>query len=235
MLSAVTFDVWNTLLKIDAVFSKLATTISVMKGLDPVDAKTTIYEVYKKTRELRLYIVDSDEVRSFPARSRQFLARTLGADVDDIKNAIEITFSSVDPSSLLYDDVKPALEVLGSMGISMGIIGNTVFWESIFTREILEKTGLRSYFRFQIYSDEIGFFKPDRRIFLEFCRRANVKPQQVVHVGDSVIEDIGGALSSGMKAMLIDRSSKKLIVSSVNLIITPTLLDLVEALQIFSS
>lgn len=234
MISAVSFDVWNTLLNIDVLFRKLAKSISMMKGLDPAEVEVKIYETYRKARELRLFIFDSDEVRVFPIRSRHLLAKVLNIGFEELIKAIDATFSSLDTDSILFKDVKPALDTLSSLDLKLGIIGNTVFWESVYTRELLDRLGLREYFNVQLYSDEVGIFKPDKRIFLEYCRRLNVKPQEVLHVGDSVIEDVGGALSSGMKVLMINRASstKKVILPEINLMITCSLSDIVEALQV---
>lgn len=234
MISAISFDIWNTLLDIDVVFRRLAKAISIAKGLDPVEIEKLIQKVYKKTKELRLYITNSSEVRSFPMRSRNLLANALGIDVHELGLLIEATLNSIEANSIVYEDVKPTLELLRSLNLKMGIIGNTVFWESIYTRELLERLELRNYFRTQIYSDEIGVFKPGKEIFLEFCRRLNVKPQEVIHVGDSVVEDVGGAISSNMKVVLIDRLglTKKISIPTIGLYVAQSLSDILEAIQI---
>jgi putative hydrolase of the HAD superfamily len=234
MITAISFDVWNTLLRIDVVFKKLANAIAILKDMTPTEVEATIRRVYRKAKELRLYITDSYEVTAFPARSRALLANEIGIDVDELQSMIDMTFDNIDLNNILYEDVKQTLEFLNSINFKMGIIGNTVFWESIYTRELLERLGLNTYFKTQIYSDEIGIFKPDKRIFLEFCRRLNVKPFDVLHIGDNVVEDVGGAISSGMKAMLIDRLgiAKKQAIPVIGVFIAQNLLDVLEAIQI---
>lgn len=234
MIAAVSFDVWNTLLKIDTVYHELSKNISVMKGLELNYVERKIYEVYRKVREMRLYVNDSNEVRSFVSISRNILARSLGIDYDDVIKAVNETFSTIDASGLLFEDVVPTLDLLDMRGISMGIVGNTVFWESIYTRELLENLNLKNYFKIQLYSDEVGIFKPDKRIFLEFCKRLGVKPIEVIHVGDNVIEDVGGAISVGMNVVLINRSYKKMVLPTLGIMIATKLDDVIEAIQIFS-
>ncbi|MEM1526890.1 MAG: HAD family hydrolase [Ignisphaera sp.] len=234
MILAVSFDVWNTLLNTDVLFRRLAKLVSVMRGLDPVEVEAIIYETYKKVRELRLFIVNSDEVRVFPMRSRHLLAKMLNIDFEELVKAIDAIFASLDIDSILFKDVKPTLDVLSSLNLKLGVIGNTAFWESIYTRELLDRSGIKEYLNVQLYSDEVGIFKPDKRIFLEFCKRLNVKPQEVLHIGDSVIEDVGGSLSSGMKVMMINRAgnARKVIVPEVGLMITHSLSDAIEAIQV---
>jgi FMN phosphatase YigB (HAD superfamily) len=53
-----------------------------------------------------------------------------------------------------------------------------------------------------IASTDVGACKPDRQIFSEAVRQANVSPPEVLHVGDSWIWDIEGARAYGMGAAL---------------------------------
>ena len=233
MISAVSFDVWNTLLRLDVIYRVMAKILSEVKNLDPVDIEKIIYNTYRKLKEMRLYI-DNSNVMSFIARARAYLAKTLNCNYDDIISALDLTFSSIDAKQLLFEDVLPTLETLKSLNIEMGIIGNNIFWESTYTREVIDRLGLKKYFKVQLYSDEVGYFKPDKRIFLELCRRIDVKPSEVIHVGDSVAEDVGGALSSGMYAILIDRSANdKILVQSSKIAIVRRLDEIIEAIHAF--
>lgn len=231
MITAISFDVWNTLLKIDIVYHRLAKSIALIRGLNPFDIERTIYDVYKRVKEIKIYVYDDIDIRNFVTRSRAMLAKALNIDQEELSKLIDVTFSSMEIKDLVFDDVIPTLDMLESIGIKMGVIGNTVFWESIYVRELLEKLDLKKYFKIQLYSDELGIFKPDRRIFLEFCKRFNVKPSEAIHVGDNIVEDIGGALSTGMKAILIDRTSKKVSLQLLGIMIISKLEDIVEAIQ----
>ena len=55
-------------------------------------------------------------------------------------------------------------------------------------------------------SDELKAYKggPDRRFFSTLCRELNVKPEEILHIGDSV-SDISGASKSGIHSCLISR------------------------------
>lgn len=69
----------------------------------------------------------------------------------------------------------------------------------------LAAIGIDALFRFQLGAREFGSAKPDPAIFLETCRRLDVEPHEVLHVGDHPEMDIGGAMRAGLRACWIDR------------------------------
>lgn len=55
------------------------------------------------------------------------------------------------------------------------------------------------------WSFEVGYLKPDPRIFEWVCERLNVAACEAVMVGDTFADDYAGALASGMNALHLDR------------------------------
>ena len=47
--------------------------------------------------------------------------------------------------------------------------------------------------------------KPDKRIFQEACARANCEPHELMHVGDSLESDVGGANGVGATSVWLNR------------------------------
>jgi putative hydrolase of the HAD superfamily len=101
----------------------------------------------------------------------------------------------------LYDDVIPALEKLQERSIKIGIISN--FDSRLFS--LLDGFELRKYFASIHISSEVGFAKPDQKIFQIALQLNNISPKQAVHIGDSFIEDYEAAIKSGLWAWQIDR------------------------------
>ena len=85
----------------------------------------------------------------------------------------------------------------------IGIISN---WDSRLF-ELCEGLGLEEYLEFVLASAVFGAAKPSPKIFQEALRRAGVSAKEAVHIGDSYEDDIQGARSVGMEAILIDRSA----------------------------
>ena len=65
----------------------------------------------------------------------------------------------------------------------------------------LDTAGIRDLFDVVVVSGDIGIYKPDRRIFDEACRRAGLKNEEVLFVGDHPVNDIDGALGAGLQVI----------------------------------
>ena len=101
----------------------------------------------------------------------------------------------------LYDDVPAALGDLAARGIRIGLISNShrclVSFQSHFELE-----GLISAV---VSSSEHGFMKPHPSIFAAALQLVDVPAGDAVMVGDSVRQDVDGALRAGMRAVLLHR------------------------------
>lgn len=103
-----------------------------------------------------------------------------------------------------YDDVIPTLETLKEAGFRVSTIANAR--HLIMGR--LHHTGLLERFDAITYSEEVGYKKPDARLFEVALGRMNVTADRTVHVGDRIREDVQGATSFGLRAILLDREDQ---------------------------
>ncbi len=101
----------------------------------------------------------------------------------------------------VYEDVVPTLDGLRERDVHLAVVSN---WDSRLPR-LLTAIGLAEYFEFILTSAEAGVSKPHPDIFREACRRMELTADAVVHVGDSVEEDIQGARDAGVRDILLDR------------------------------
>ena len=99
-----------------------------------------------------------------------------------------------------YDDAAPCLEALG--GERLGIISNGARDQQLAK---LQRAGLSHYFSVLVFSEDVGFGKPHRSIFLEACRRAGKSAAECVHIGDDVSADVVGSHALGMHPVWLDR------------------------------
>lgn len=100
-----------------------------------------------------------------------------------------------------YPDALPTLAALKEEGLRVSILSN---WDSRLLG-ILAGHGLDSLVDDIVVSARVGFRKPHPAIFAEACRRADVAPDEAVHVGDSLHDDVGGARRAGIAPVLIRR------------------------------
>lgn len=104
----------------------------------------------------------------------------------------------------IYGDVLPALEELSGRGLKLAVISN---WDSHLPR-LLDELRLAPYFRVVSVSAIEATGKPSPEIFHRTCRRLEVDPAEALHVGDSIVDDVGGARAAGLSPLLIDRGDR---------------------------
>lgn len=73
----------------------------------------------------------------------------------------------------------------------------------------LHRIGLGELFDCQVSARDVGAAKPDARMFLAACEHLDLRPAQVLHIGDHPVHDILGAARVGMKTVWINRSEAR--------------------------
>ena len=105
---------------------------------------------------------------------------------------------------MLIDGVGDTLAALSERGIRLGIICDVGFTPSSVLLRHLERHGLLTYFDHWSFSDEVGVYKPDPRIFRHaLAGLGGLEPRRCVHVGDRRRTDVAGAQALGMRAVRI--------------------------------
>ena len=96
----------------------------------------------------------------------------------------------------LYDDVLPGLERLAARYPLVAVSNGNAE---------VQRIGLERFFSGSVSARLHGVAKPDRSIFLAACAAAGAAPHQVLHLGDDLHADVGGALAAGLQAGWICR------------------------------
>jgi putative hydrolase of the HAD superfamily len=104
----------------------------------------------------------------------------------------------------VYEDVLPVLTHFGQR-CRLGLLTNGT---PDLQRAKLKGSGLESFFDTVVISGEIGFGKPDLRIFELILERLDAKVESTVMVGNSLQSDISPALKLGMAAVWVNREGK---------------------------
>ncbi|HAL28025.1 MAG TPA: hypothetical protein DCP25_14995 [Chloroflexi bacterium] len=101
----------------------------------------------------------------------------------------------------LYADVRPVLAALRREGFLIGLLSNT-------GRDMAEFVAHHCLnVDATLSSGEHGRVKPDPTIFLALLDRLGVEPAAAVMVGDTIEDDVEGALNIGLRAFLLDREN----------------------------
>ncbi len=103
-----------------------------------------------------------------------------------------------------YSDALPVLRALAHEPLVLITNGS-----SELQRAKVERLRLHDYFEEILVSSEVGFAKPDPRIFALGAERVSRKPETVSFVGDSITNDIHGSSAAGMKPVWIQREATK--------------------------
>ena len=103
-----------------------------------------------------------------------------------------------------YADVMPALAGLNTecSQLRLGIITNGDAYQQ---RRKLEQVGLDSLLPHVTISSDVGAAKPDAEIFRTACAALQLRPSQVVYVGDRLRTDAQAAIDAGLHGVWLDR------------------------------
>lgn len=97
--------------------------------------------------------------------------------------------------------VVSTLQELRRRGYKLGLVSNFCTLPDVIYGTI-EKLGLLALFDATVISCEIGWRKPAPQIYADIVQKLKVEPQQILFVGDRLIEDVAGPHQAGMLAVL---------------------------------
>jgi putative hydrolase of the HAD superfamily len=121
----------------------------------------------------------------------------------------------------LTEDAVPTLRALSQQGYRLAILSN---WDGRL-RRVLSEMGLSPLFEKVFISCEIGFEKPDLRIFSFAQKALQLRPNEILHVGNSVMHDAQGALGAGWRSVLVGADNDK---ATEDYFVVPHLKDLLD-------
>jgi FMN phosphatase YigB (HAD superfamily) len=171
-----------------------------------------------------------------PEKKREFWARfaerlfaatgVRGPGADDHASHADAIGRIFGPASFeLFDETKPAMAALRNIGLRVAILSNWPPGLAYFCEEL----GLLRYAEAVIVSSEVGAEKPDRAIFNAAARRLGLAPAEILHAGDTWVDDIEGARGAGFQAALLCREGTERPKEEV--LSVRSLMELVEMLK----
>lgn len=103
----------------------------------------------------------------------------------------------------IFPDAISTLTELKNRGFILAVASN---WDSRLPA-LLADLKLDSFFDHKFISFELGTAKPDELFFLTALKRANLRPNEVVHIGDDQENDFESPTKLGIRSFLINRNS----------------------------
>jgi HAD superfamily hydrolase (TIGR01662 family) len=125
----------------------------------------------------------------------------IGFDLPDdtIEHIVRLDHSAWSNSLSVEPEVVEVLEELQDLGYVMGLVSNVSLYPDLMRKD-LERLGIARFLR-AVFSSEVGFRKPDPRIFRVALERVGVEAPQAAFVGDRLFDDVSGAQAVGMRAV----------------------------------
>ncbi|MFV8367617.1 HAD family hydrolase [Flavobacterium sp. XS1P27] len=207
------YDLWLTLIKSNPQFKSKRNLL--FKDFFEVECN-----IEKVTEVVRYYDVLCNNINENTGRNIDtyeiyyLILNALNVKVKDVDTKklnlfykeTELLFLEHKPQ-LLFPKIDCLFDEIKSQGKTMNILSNTGFVKGYTLRKIIEYYQLNQYFDFQIYSDEIGFSKPNHKTFQLVYDQINSSKQlikkEVLHIGDNIVADYNGAKNFGFEAYLL--------------------------------
>jgi HAD superfamily hydrolase (TIGR01549 family) len=210
MLRAVLFDLGDTLLDFEpmdtrAVFrqaSRLTYDFLAARGvvMPDFDRYTRLY--FRAVRWSYLWAkLRQREFNSMHLLRIFHLKMGLPTDEPLLRELAWLWYEPITAQTRVEENLPHTLAAIRAAGLRLGVISNTFVPGFVHDRH-LEMEGLLEFFPVRVYSSEVGYRKPDKRIFQAALAQLDVAPSEALFVGDLVKTDIVGARRMGMKTAL---------------------------------
>jgi len=129
--------------------------------------------------------------------------RKLGIDDVDFAAELAETFPRHRRKlHVVYEDTQPVLEHFRGR-YRLGLLTNGA---PDLQREKIAGAGIGGSFDEIVISGDLGFGKPDPRIYETMLSRLDARPQEAIMIGNSLHTDVQGAQAVGMKAIWVNRA-----------------------------
>jgi putative hydrolase of the HAD superfamily len=115
-------------------------------------------------------------------------------------------YEAWDPHTFTDPEARPLLRELRRRGIKVGVLSNTM-WPRAAHEQIFIRDEIFDLIDAAVYTSEIPWVKPHPEAFRAAMRAVGVAdPASCVFVGDRPYDDVHGAKSAGMRAVLLPNS-----------------------------
>lgn len=198
----ITFDIGGTLLfanpSVGAVYAEVLARYGFNRKAEVLEE--AFMRVWRQAvlRPLKPSSPAAEKERWREAVVRAFADLVPGIDMETFFDDIWITLSEANRWRLTTH-AESTLAALRDRGYRLAVLSN---WDDRL-RPVLTGLGLEPLFDEIFVSCEVGFEKPDERLFGFVEKRLGASGTEIVHIGDSHHHDILGATSRGWRAIQV--------------------------------
>ena len=203
-IDAVTFDFWNTLMYEERGHlrgRRMAAWLGILEDAGIPVEHQLLDAAFDQSWDSYVEAWTANRQYDAVAAATSVIG-ALGYDLPpDVRSALLAAFREAGNEAELHltPNVETALRTLRTAGVRLGIVCDVGMTPSTALRAHLERAGLLEVFDHHSFSDDVGVYKPDRRIFEHaLAGLGGVPPGRAAHVGDLRRTDIAGAAAMGM-------------------------------------
>ena len=200
MIKNVIFDCFGTLIDTGTTSLDAVKIILASVGLN-IDEKDFYSEWKAKKKEMTYYDQFYSEKELFGlSLAKMFEKYDVKADPE---KAVQPMVGVLFGKRKLFPDTTEALEYLDKAGINYAI-GSTTDNDSLMHYLKMNCLSIPLIFT----SEDMKVYKPLPAFYTTIIQKTGWKTEETLFVGDSLVDDVQGPQSIGMKSVLIDRKGK---------------------------
>lgn len=162
------------------------------------------FRLLNSFRKVRKELRETRPVKDFYDLQARMFADRISVNREEAREIINTTFYTRWESVLhrvnLYPGVLDLIRFLKEKNVPLAVMSD---FPVVTKMKILN---IENYFDVEMSSEELGYLKPNPEPFKEMARRLEVKPENLLYVGNSYHYDVEGAHSLGMMTAHISSS-----------------------------
>lgn len=171
---------------------------------------TSLFEfgalLHEVDRILKIETIDRDVELSTLDRFIALATRIGCEDVLAVANALTDTHMGILRDAVTVPYHHKAILTSLSIDYSLALCSN--FSQGETARAVLRSAGFDGLIPTVLISEEVGIRKPRGEIFRALAASMGMAPKEILHVGDNLRADVGGAAAVGMSTVWLTRQVK---------------------------
>jgi putative hydrolase of the HAD superfamily len=201
---AILLDALGTLLALEPPAPRFVGLLAERHGIEvsAADAVRSLRIEMRYYREQCVRAADERTLETLRLECAAIVARELGGGALDVPLATLLPTLLDSLQFVAFPEVPATLERWRASGARLVVASN---WD-ISLHTVLAQAGLRDLLDAVVTSAEVGASKPSGELFAAALASAGAQAWQAVHVGDSLFEDVDGAIAAGIAAVWLQRA-----------------------------
>ena len=192
MIKLVAFDLWDTLVYLEQGWKTFT-------QLKPLISEVLTNKSFWREKVKPLYLFrNQDSPESFLADLKEELNIDLRSQSDNLHYQLDYDLANTQ----LFEDAIPSLNICHGRGKKLAIISN----QCSFYKPSFSTLGLNNFFDFILFSCDLGYGKPDRRIYERLAIQSGLHPSEILVVGDNEQQDYQAPIRYGYNSLHLARS-----------------------------